>query len=97
MFRHADDVEPPEVEVPRQIHLGTILKLTAAGCLVFAMCGGMIGRSWNPLVVALGLAGLAFLSLYAVSWIFLAGTRRLQRETRASVRETEAREQAGEQ
>ena len=96
-FRHADDFGPPEVELPRQIHLGTILKLTAASCLVFAMCGGMIGESWNPLVIALGLAGLAFISLYIVSWVLLAYARRLQRETRTSVRETEARQQAGEQ
>ena len=88
-FALADDYEPPIAEEKPQFHLGTMLKLMAAGCLVFAMCGTFMSESWNPLAILFGLAGLVFLGLYLFSWVLLNKVRDFQRDVRQSVRQTE--------
>jgi len=85
-FAHADDYQPPIIEERPQFHLRTMLKLMAAGCLVYAMCGGLTRGTWNALSVLLGVAGLMFVSLYAFSWLLLNRVRKWQREVRQSVR-----------
>ena len=89
-FEHADDYEPPIPEEKPQYRLGTLLKLMVAGCLVFAMCGAVIGESWNPVAIVAGMAGLVFLGIYLFHWMLLRSVRQLQRDVRRSVRHTEA-------
>lgn len=89
-FQHADVYEPPIPRPKPQFHLSSLITFTAASCLVFALWGSLLQGTAEPLTIFVGVAGLAFLMLQLCSWLVLLSTRRMQREIRQSVRQTEA-------
>src|SRR5262245_50544711 len=89
-FQHADDFDPEIPPLKSQYHLGTLVTLMFAGCLIFALFGSILHGGPTFLTVVAGLAACGFLALQVFSWLLVRRVNYVQHTIRDSVREIQA-------